>query len=528
MRKHDKCNTLTRLLNFNTAGLPAKPARSEKTAVDFSEEDCWCLLWNNVSCHFAMSPWIKSYLLLFLSPLYTVLTSLEYEPKFDRPMVNVTVKEKNTAILPCSVNFLGSHEVVWTDQFSTLLTYQDRRIIDDERLSVERPYTRDWNLHIRDVRYSDQGIYNCQINTTPVKIKTINLVVLGRHTSTTTMAPTEATHSQDVFIVTKSTSPQKVESATQDALAKVPAKILEHLSSTDTTVREGDTVTLICNVTGTPHPEVTWYRKHGRGEEKQKVGVNGEVLIIHNVTRYCGGDYECVAFNGVPPAVSKIVEVFVEFAPEIYLPNKKMRQEKGKDTILECTVTAFPHAVTLWQKDGVQITTSTLKYRVEVYDEDANQLTLSLRVFNIEESDFGAYTCVSSNTLGEDQETMYLSEHVRATVTTKKPSTSTQNLYIPATSHQKLIVSRRPPVARPSATLASGQSLEGLPMENTHDRQPTRRPVYEPSYRGRDDTNKRILATKKKENASTRPGSVSFTSQTLASILLAVLLSVML
>ncbi|XP_005092372.1 limbic system-associated membrane protein isoform X5 [Aplysia californica] len=483
-----------------------------------------------------MSPWIKSYLLLFLSPLYTVLTSLEYEPKFDRPMVNVTVKEKNTAILPCSVNFLGSHEVVWTDQFSTLLTYQDRRIIDDERLSVERPYTRDWNLHIRDVRYSDQGIYNCQINTTPVKIKTINLVVLGRHTSTTTMAPTEATHSQDVFIVTKSTSPQKVESATQDALAKVPAKILEHLSSTDTTVREGDTVTLICNVTGTPHPEVTWYRKHGRGEEKQselcpgndKVGVNGEVLIIHNVTRYCGGDYECVAFNGVPPAVSKIVEVFVEFAPEIYLPNKKMRQEKGKDTILECTVTAFPHAVTLWQKDGVQITTSTLKYRVEVYDEDANQLTLSLRVFNIEESDFGAYTCVSSNTLGEDQETMYLSEHVRATVTTKKPSTSTQNLYIPATSHQKLIVSRRPPVARPSATLASGQSLEGLPMENTHDRQPTRRPVYEPSYRGRDDTNKRILATKKKENASTRPGSVSFTSQTLASILLAVLLSVML
>ncbi|XP_035824079.1 limbic system-associated membrane protein isoform X4 [Aplysia californica] len=486
MRKHDKCNTLTRLLNFNTAGLPAKPARSEKTAVDFSEEDCWCLLWNNVSCHFAMSPWIKSYLLLFLSPLYTVLTSLEYEPKFDRPMVNVTVKEKNTAILPCSVNFLGSHEVVWTDQFSTLLTYQDRRIIDDERLSVERPYTRDWNLHIRDVRYSDQGIYNCQINTTPVKIKTINLVVL------------------------------------------VPAKILEHLSSTDTTVREGDTVTLICNVTGTPHPEVTWYRKHGRGEEKQKVGVNGEVLIIHNVTRYCGGDYECVAFNGVPPAVSKIVEVFVEFAPEIYLPNKKMRQEKGKDTILECTVTAFPHAVTLWQKDGVQITTSTLKYRVEVYDEDANQLTLSLRVFNIEESDFGAYTCVSSNTLGEDQETMYLSEHVRATVTTKKPSTSTQNLYIPATSHQKLIVSRRPPVARPSATLASGQSLEGLPMENTHDRQPTRRPVYEPSYRGRDDTNKRILATKKKENASTRPGSVSFTSQTLASILLAVLLSVML
>ena len=52
--------------------------------------------------------------------------------------------------------------------------------VDIPRVSVERPYTSDWNLHIRDVTYSDQGIYNCQINTTPVKVKTINLVVLGQ------------------------------------------------------------------------------------------------------------------------------------------------------------------------------------------------------------------------------------------------------------------------------------------------------------------------------------------------------------
>ena len=47
-------------------------------------------------------------------------------------------------------------------------------------------------------------------------------------------------------------------------------------------------------------------------------------------------------------------------------------------------------------------------HRVEVYDEDGNQLTLSLRVLNIEPNDFGAYTCVSSNTMGEDHKTMYL------------------------------------------------------------------------------------------------------------------------
>ena len=70
-------------------------------------------------------------------------------------------------------------QVVWSDQWSTLLTFEDRRIIDDERVSVERPFTKDWNLHIRDVQHKDQGLYNCQINTNPVKIKTVHLTVQG-------------------------------------------------------------------------------------------------------------------------------------------------------------------------------------------------------------------------------------------------------------------------------------------------------------------------------------------------------------
>ena len=36
------------------------------------------------------------------------------------------------------------------------------------------------------------------------------------------------------------------------------------------------------------------------------------MVIIQNVTRYCDDIYECVAFNGVPPAVSKKMRVTVE------------------------------------------------------------------------------------------------------------------------------------------------------------------------------------------------------------------------
>ena len=40
--------------------------------------------------------------------------------------------------------------------------------------------------------------------------------------------------------------------------------------------------------------------------------MNGEFLIIHNISRYCDGIYECVAFNDVPPAVNKDIKVEVE------------------------------------------------------------------------------------------------------------------------------------------------------------------------------------------------------------------------
>jgi hypothetical protein len=37
----------------------------------------------------------------------------------------------------------------------------------------------------------------------------------------------------------------------------------------------------------------------------------GEVLLIHNVSRYCGGLYECVAYNNVDKAASRKIKVEV-------------------------------------------------------------------------------------------------------------------------------------------------------------------------------------------------------------------------
>ena len=38
------------------------------------------------------------------------------------------------------------------------------------------------------------------------------------------------------------------------------------------------------------------------------------------------------------------------------MPNRRISQQRNKETILECLITAFPHAVNFWEKDGRQLT----------------------------------------------------------------------------------------------------------------------------------------------------------------------------
>lgn len=310
--------------------------------------------------------------LCFLGILSKDIMALE--PSFDVPIVNITVVAGKTAVLPCSIDSLGDFKVVWTDQYSTLLTLGEKRIIDDERMVLDRPHTKDWNLLLHDVKYDDRGRYTCQINTMPIKTKTIELIVL------------------------------------------VPPTILE-TSSNDLTAKEGDTVTLTCNVSGVPKPTVQWFRKphaDSRDQHKERVGINGEILIIHNISRYCDGIYECVAFNDVPPAVNRVIGVMVEFPPEVWLDNYRLGQTVGKETILECKVTAFPQAVSIW-KFQEQDLFNSLKHRIDVYQDRGHMLTLSLRIPNVTQDDFGQYSCYASNGFGMDEETMTLYEYISPT-----------------------------------------------------------------------------------------------------------------
>jgi hypothetical protein len=62
----------------------------------------------------------------------------------------------------------------------TLIAIGDRRIIDDTRMSIERPRIPDWNLHIRQLEFYDRGMYTCSLNTKPMSTKNVYLEVYGK------------------------------------------------------------------------------------------------------------------------------------------------------------------------------------------------------------------------------------------------------------------------------------------------------------------------------------------------------------
>jgi len=61
------------------------------------------------------------------------------------------------------------------------------------------------------------------------------------------------------------------------------------------------------------------------------------------------------------------------------MPNRRMGQARGRHTILECVITAFPATVNYWEKDGHKLSTSA-KYHVDVYDDGAQRIVLYVSV----------------------------------------------------------------------------------------------------------------------------------------------------
>lgn len=115
--------------------------------------------------------WIKNYLLPLVFTLLCVsatgwngyiLPSFRQDTK-----TNITAYVGTTAVLPCSIENLGTKKVIWkrVDQ-KHALTIGDFVFTSDKSHSVDHAEKSiKWNLVIKDVQKEHAGLYDCQIST---------------------------------------------------------------------------------------------------------------------------------------------------------------------------------------------------------------------------------------------------------------------------------------------------------------------------------------------------------------------------
>ncbi|GFN88243.1 opioid-binding protein/cell adhesion molecule [Plakobranchus ocellatus] len=249
----------------------------------------------------------------------------------------------------------------------------------------------------------------------------------------------------------------------------VPPSISSPPKDTHIDVREFERVTLTCNASGTPEPSIRWYRqpsKEGKQKTSQRVGDKGEILIIHNVTRDCGGQYQCVADNAVKPFAKRTWDVRVAFEPEVKLANRRLGQSLGKDTVLECVVKGYPQGSVFWSFNGRQVGSSK-KYKLEILQDNPSQLTLNLHIFNIQQEDYGVYTCSANNDMGRAHRRMKLYEHkgraqASPTTTTSTTSTTTKPRNILSRTYKPHGVERLAPGHPPKGRAGVGHNRHGI------------------------------------------------------------------
>ena len=153
---------------------------------------------------------------------------------------NLTAVLGSTVVLACRINNLGSSSVTWLRLPQlTVLSSGGSVFSSSPRVSVVHSLgSPDYNLQISSVERSDEGQYQCQLNTRTPTTRLVNLLITAPHHH----------HNLPALALRAQTSGLTTNTRT-DILAP------DHLTDT-----EGGTVTLECVVTEHHNPptKFTW------------------------------------------------------------------------------------------------------------------------------------------------------------------------------------------------------------------------------------------------------------------------------
>ncbi|XP_049752935.1 hemicentin-2 isoform X2 [Elephas maximus indicus] len=190
-----------------------------------------------------------------------------------------------------------------------------------------------------------------------------------------------------------------------------PELIGDSDSLTNVTAALHSPLTLLCEATGIPPPEVRWFR----GEEPISPGedtyllAGGWMLKITQAQEQDRGLYSCLASNEAGEAQRNFsVEVLVPPSIEKEDLEEVIKVPEGQIAHLICNATGYPQPKVTWFKDGQPLTSGDVHY---ISPDGA-----LLQVLQANLSNAGHYSCIAANMAGERTKHIQLSVLVVPTI----------------------------------------------------------------------------------------------------------------
>jgi dystroglycan 1 len=168
-----------------------------------------------------------------------------------------------------------------------------------------------------------------------------------------------------------------------DVVILVPPSAI--LSPQTVTVYEGQTVEFSCQVTGSPHPQISWIKDRGSLPERHTI--EDGILRLYNLDPRDSGRYACVVTNDVGTTRDYGRLIVNVGGPQI--TEKEEVVSQGDVVQVTCDVTdGRPTPTIVWEKVG-----GPLPPGVQV---NGNMLYIA----SVSQEDEGTYRCVASNIAG--------------------------------------------------------------------------------------------------------------------------------
>ncbi|XP_028277285.1 LOW QUALITY PROTEIN: neural cell adhesion molecule 1-like [Parambassis ranga] len=179
-------------------------------------------------------------------------------------------------------------------------------------------------------------------------------------------------------------------------------------SEVNATADIGNSALLACDADGFPEPTVTWAHNNVVLESGDKYSLNedGSELVIKDVKKVDEGDYTCIAKNKAGEKSEEVsLNVFVQ--PKITYLKNQTASEFDEEVTLTCEASGDPTPTISWSFGNRVFSEGEQSHdRNIVVRSHARVSSLSLK--NIQFTYSGHYLCTASNSIGQDDQQVYL------------------------------------------------------------------------------------------------------------------------